>query len=83
MWSCISKGDESEHSSCTEADDVPPSSDLQFDTVRSTISLELPIPDEDVGRSLSSEDESMYWWIFALTIYCVFNNRHGTYIRRT
>ena len=39
----------SKHSSCTEGDDVPPISDLQFDTVSSTISFELPIPDEDEG----------------------------------
>ena len=64
MWNCIGKGDDSEHSSCTEADDVPPSSDLQFaDTVSSTVTLELPTPDEDEGRNLSSDDEGMYWWI--------------------
>ena len=66
MWSSVSKGDESEYSSSTEADDVPPSSDLQFDTISSpAISLELPIPDEDEGRSLSSEDEGLCWLIFA------------------
>ena len=58
MWNCITKGDKSEHS---EADDVPPSSDLQFaDTESSTITLKLPTPDEDEGKSLSSDDEGTY-----------------------
>ncbi len=83
VWSCIGKGDESEHSSCSEADDVPPSSDLEFaDTVNSTITLELPVPDEDEGRSLSSDDEGMCWWIYIDHIILLYNNRHGTYIQR-
>jgi hypothetical protein len=68
VWSCIGSPN-------SEADDVPPSSDLEFaDTVSSTITLELPVPDEDEGRSLSSDDEGICVGGSILTIIiCIYN----------